>query len=132
MATELTGRCLCGNVTYRIDGEPFAQAVCHCADCQRQTGTAFSVVIGVPTPAFHVDGDTLSSFATTGDLHGTPTNRHFCSNCGSPIYSAVDAQPEVVYVKAGTLDDFTQIVPTVEVFTRSAQPWAPTFEGTAR
>jgi len=121
----MTGHCLCGNVTYRIDAEPFAQAFCYCADCQRQTGTAFSIVIGVSTDAFTVEGDSLSSIETTGEVHGTPTRRHFCSACGSPIYSAVAAQPEVVYVKAGTLDDPSWLEPNAEVFVRSAQPWAP-------
>ena len=124
MTTPLTGHCLCGNVTYRIDAEPFAQAICHCEDCQRQAGTAYSVVLGVPTAAFHVEGDSLSEFTTTGDVHGGPTHRHFCSNCGSPIYSAVDALPDAVYVKAGTLDDASWLEPQVEVFARSAQPWA--------
>src|SRR6187455_1189717 len=111
MATELTGRCLCGNCTYTISTEPFAQALCHCADCQRQTGTAFSIVIGVPTDAFEVSGDSLSTFDTTGEMHGGPTHRYFCSNCGSPIYSAVEAMPQAVFVKAGTLDDASWIEP---------------------
>ena|SRR6476661_6968833 len=125
MTTPLTGHCLCGNVTYRIDAEPFAQALCHCADCQRQTGSPFSVVVGVPTQAFSVEGDTLSSFDTTGAVHGGTTHRHFCSNCGSPIYSAVDAVPDAVFVKAGTLDDASSLAPNMEVFTRTAQPWSP-------
>jgi hypothetical protein len=39
----LTGRCLCGSVTYRLTGEPMATVVCHCNHCQRQSGAAFSV-----------------------------------------------------------------------------------------
>src|SRR4051794_40784285 len=132
MATETTGHCLCGNISYSIAGEPFAQALCHCQDCQRQTGSAFSIVIGVARDAFSVEGDTLASIDTTGEVHGTPTHRHFCSACGSPIYSVVDAQPEVVYVKAGTLDDASWLEPTAEVFTRSALPWSPRLETSAR
>ena len=132
MAKEITGRCLCGNVSYHLDSEPFAQALCHCRDCQRQGGTAFSVVIGIGRDAFHVEGATLASFDTEGEVHGTKTHRHFCSACGSPIYSVVDAQPEVVYVKAGTLDDPSWLEPNAEVFTRSAQPWSPHLEHAAR
>ena len=128
----MTGHCLCGNVKYRIDTEPFATAFCYCENCQRQTGTAFSIVIGVPKDALHVEGDSLSCFDTTGDVHGTTTHRHFCSHCGSPVYSTVDAQPDVVYVKAGTLDDASVLHPNVEVFTRSAQPWAPHLAEAAR
>jgi len=132
MAKEMTGHCLCGHVTYRLDVEPVAQAFCYCADCQRQTGTAFSVVVAVPREAFHVEGDTLSSFETRGDVHGGPTRRHFCSGCGSPIFSAVEALPDLVYIKAGTLDDPSWLEPNAEVFTRSAQPWAPHLEQAAR
>jgi hypothetical protein len=128
----MTGRCLCGNVSYTLEAEPFAQALCFCRDCQRQTGTAFSVVIGVPRSAFNVEGDTLASIDTTGEMHGTPTHRNFCSACGSPIFSVVDAQPDVVFVKAGTLDDASWLEPNVEVFTRSALPWAPHLENAAR
>jgi hypothetical protein len=132
MAKANTGHCLCGNVTYRMDAEPFAQALCFCTNCQRQTGTAFSIVIGVPRDAFTVEGDTLASIDTTGEVHGTTTRRHFCSACGSPIFSTVDAQPEVVWVKAGTLDDASWLEPNAEVFTRSAQPWSPHLANGAR
>lgn len=50
--SDITGGCLCGNVRFTIRGEPLFQAVCHCTDCQRQTGTAFSVVAAfAPTVA---------------------------------------------------------------------------------
>ena len=132
MANVMTGHCLCGSIKYRLEAEPTVQALCFCSDCQRQTGTAFSIVIGIPRDAFVVEGDTLSSIETRGELHGTPTRRHFCSACGSPIFSMVDAQPDVAWVKAGTLDDASWLEPNAEVFTRSAQPWSPHLAGGAR
>jgi hypothetical protein len=131
-ANEITGRCLCGSVTYRAEGEPVVQAVCHCTDCQHQTGTAFSVVVGVPRATLTVDGGTLASFTTTGEDHGTATQRAFCSACGSPIVSYVEAVPDMAFLKAGTLDDASWLEPAVEVWTRSAQPWSPRFEHAAR
>jgi hypothetical protein len=130
--SHLTGRCLCGGVTYSVSAEPFVQAVCHCTDCQRQTGTAFSVVVGVPLAALTVHGDTLSSFKTMGEDHGTPTERRFCSACGSPIVSVAEAAPEFAFIKAGTLDDASWLEPAIEVWTRSAQPWSPHFEHAAQ
>src|SRR5688572_472141 len=124
----ITGRCLCGSVTYSVDAEPLAQAVCHCADCQRQTGNPFSVIVAVPRAALHVEGSTISSFATTGDDHGKDTERSFCSVCGAPVFSLSDALPEMAFVKAGSLDDASWLQPTIEVWTSSAQPWAPHFE----
>jgi hypothetical protein len=128
----ITGRCLCGNVTYSADAEPVLQAACHCTDCQRQTSSPFSVIVGVPRAAFNVEGDTLASFATIGTDHGGETQRNFCSACGSPMFSIAAVAPELVFIKAGSLDDASWVEPAVEAWTSSAQPWSPRFEGAAQ
>ena len=119
----LEGHCLCGSITYVSTAEPVLTGVCHCTDCQRQTGSAGSIVVAVPTNSLEVRGDTLKTYATIGDEHGTKTNRQFCSECGSPIVSRIDAMPDLVFIKAGTLDDTSWLNPTAEFFRRSAQPW---------
>lgn len=128
----LTGRCLCGGVRYSADAEPVVQAVCHCTDCQRQTGDPFSVIVGVPRAALNVEGSTLASFATTGEDHGGETQRNFCSACGSPVFSIAAVAPELAFIKAGSLDDASWLEPAVEVWTSSAQPWSPHFERAVR
>ena len=45
---KLTGRCLCGNVTYEFEGEPESMKNCHCNTCRRVTGSAFNIGVGVP------------------------------------------------------------------------------------
>ena len=45
--SETKGSCLCGAIKYTFDSDPLFTAVCHCAACQKSTGTAFSVVVGV-------------------------------------------------------------------------------------
>ena len=127
----ITGRCLCGGVTYSTDADPVAQAACHCEDCQRQSGGPFSVIVGVPLAALDVKGETLTAFNTRGVVHGEPTERHFCNRCGAGIYSISGALPEVAFVKVGSLDDASWVAPAMEVFAGSAQPWSPRFEGIA-
>src|SRR6188472_2426016 len=97
----ITGRCLCGAVTYTVDAEPMVQAACHCTDCQRQTGNPFSVIVAVPRDAFSAEGDTIASFTTVGEDHGGDTERSFCSACGSPLFSIAAVMPEAVFLKAG-------------------------------
>ncbi len=128
----ITGRCLCGRVTYSAEADPVAQVVCHCIDCQRQTGGPFSVIVGVPRGSFTVEGGTLASFATIGEDHGGETLRSFCSACGSPVFSTTAALPELAFIKAGTLDDASWIEPALEVWTGSAQPWSLPFEHATR
>jgi hypothetical protein len=127
--SPITGRCLCGNVTFSVEGDAAVHAACHCTDCQRQTGNPFSVVVGVPRDGFSVQGSTLSSYSTIGTDHGGETERNFCSACGSPLFSLAAAMPEMVFIKAGALDDASWVQPSIEVWTSSAQPWAPHFEG---
>jgi hypothetical protein len=119
-------------VTYSVDAEPVWQGVCYCANCQRQTGTAFSVIVGVPSRALTVEGSTLASFKTPSEGYQSTTERHFCSACGSPMFSTIESMPDLAFLKAGTLDDNSRFEPTVEIWTRSAQPWAPHFENVKR
>jgi hypothetical protein len=129
---KLEGHCLCGSVTYAADAEPKFTAVCHCTDCQRQTGSAESLVIGIDDEALSVSGDALKTFVTHGDDHKSNTNRSFCGNCGSPLISRIDAMPGLVFIKAGTLDDTSWLNPTLELWTSSEQSWVPSVPGAER
>lgn len=120
--SKIKGACLCGNVTYSSAVEPVAQAICHCLDCQKQTGTAFSMVVGLAESDLEVTGSSHAIYSTIGDT-GNGVDRHFCSNCGSPIYSAPKAMPGFAFLKAGTLDDTSWLKPTTNIYCETAQPW---------
>lgn len=123
----LEGGCNCGQVRYSIAAQPVAVAQCHCSNCRRQSGSAFSVNLVVPKDAVtssgemtcYVDGDTAS---------GNPVNRKFCPKCGSPIFSELAAGPMVV-VKAGTLDDPAPFAPGISVWTSTRLPWVEVAQG---
>ena len=119
---KIEGGCLCGKVRYSAEAEPAFVGVCHCKNCQKGTGTAFAIVVAVPTPALNVQG-TLQTFIGRGHS-GKSTHRRFCPECGSPILSEADALPGVAIIKAGTLDDTSWLKPGMEIFCDSAQPWA--------
>ena len=65
-----TGRCLCGNVTYSAESDPLITAICHCSNCQHQTGSTYSLVVAVPRPSLKIDGSTLATFDTTTEATG--------------------------------------------------------------
>jgi hypothetical protein len=118
---QMTGSCLCGQVRYSAEVEPMFTAVCHCRNCQKQAGTAFTIVVAIPKTALKVTGRT-KTFNDTGGS-GNPVYRHFCPECGSPIASDVAVMPDITFIKAGTLDDTQWLAPTMELFCASAQPW---------
>ena len=110
---ELTGGCLCGQIRYTANADPAFVGVCHCTHCQKQTGTAFSVLVGIPKSAMSVQGH-VKTFHDTGDS-GQPVERNFCPECGSPIFSDVAVMPGITFIKAGTLDDTTWLDPKLHV-----------------
>jgi len=50
----MIGGCLCGGVRYEATGEPVFSLLCHCRDCQRQTGSAYNAAIRVPAVGFRI------------------------------------------------------------------------------
>jgi len=132
MTQPITGHCLCGAVTYRAEAEPLSVAICHCEDCQRQSGAAFSVNVLVDRASFQLEGATLKTFQTVGEDSGQPRERIFCAECGSPLISILAEADDMVAVKAGTLDDKSWLAPELELFTDSAQPWVHAAHGEER
>ena len=122
-AVRHEGGCLCGRIRYAFDGEPLLVAVCHCRHCQRQSGSAFSVVCAVADHAYHQVGETRI-FEDVGDS-GEKLHRHFCEACGSPIISLTKALPGLTIVKAGSLDEPERWRPTLEAYCDSGMPWLP-------
>ncbi|WP_354697671.1 GFA family protein [Paraconexibacter sp. AEG42_29] len=123
--TPFTGACLCGAVRYSVSAPPLplSTTVCNCKDCQRSSGSAFSVVVPVRTAALTVEGDALATFNTTGTDSDEVRDRKFCSTCGSQVLSVLAEAPEITWLKAGTLDDTSWVTPTMQVWGESAQPW---------
>lgn len=118
---NITGGCLCGKVRYSADAEPTFICVCHCRNCQKETGSAFAVVVGVPQPALSVQGE-LKTYMDKGDS-GKAQFRRFCPECGSTILDEAAAFPGVLFILAGTLDDPSWVKPGMQIFCDSAQSW---------
>ena len=119
---NIKGGCLCGKVRYESNAEPLMVAVCHCTHCQKQSGSAFSVNIGVPADSVTVTGESFTTYEDHGDS-GKATLRKFCNQCGSPILTDVTAAGGVYFIKAGTLDDSSWVKPGAEIWCDSRAAW---------
>ena len=116
-----TGKCLCGAVRYSFTGEPLMQAVCHCKNCQRQAGSGWSMLIALPLSAVAISGEVrtyVDHSETNNEVH-----RQFCPTCGSPVFTRVPAQPQMLFIKAGSLDDTSSFAPQIQFWTASKQDW---------
>lgn len=119
---KVTGHCLCGGVQFSYDAEPAFTAVCHCTHCQKATGGAFSVNLGIPADKVEMKGSTLTKFEDMG-TSGKPVIRMFCNRCGAAIATDAKAFPGMLFMKAGVLDDVSKVKPGLHIWTDSAQPW---------
>lgn len=119
--TGMTGGCLCGQVRYSVDGDAAMQVNCHCKNCQRQSGSAFSTIMGVAQDGLTIEGE-FKTYDDQGES-GEAVLRDFCPNCGSPLFSRVAVAPGLVFIKVGTLDDTSNFAPAMHLWSRSKQHW---------
>lgn len=119
-----SGGCLCGGVRYACSSEPIALMYCHCKDCQRCTGGPFAAVAVVRSSDVTVIQGQTRSFTVTGEAGGR-VFREFCPDCGSPLFSGLEASRKIIGVKAGSMDDSSRLKPAMHIWTDSAVRWLP-------
>ncbi|HLY44098.1 MAG TPA: GFA family protein [Stellaceae bacterium] len=132
MKLPQTGGCQCGKLRYEITEMPRLTYACHCRDCQRMTGSAFSMAVVVSDAAFRLSGAEPRPIERIADS-GRTAIRWVCPECGSWICSGPKpgtAPPDTLRrVRAGTLDDTSWPHPTLHYFARSKQAWIVLPEG---
>jgi hypothetical protein len=118
---KLSGGCACGSVHYEFDGELAMAVHCHCRDCQRSSGSGSAAVFAASRDKIKLTGKT-SAYQYKGDS-GNAVTRHFCPNCGSPLFSDVEILPDLMFVRIASLDDPSQVRPSMHIYCDSSQVW---------
>jgi len=94
---SMTGRCLCGAVSYTAEGVSTGIHACHCGMCRRWSGgPAFSALVGQVhfEASEHIGRFQSSAWAERG----------FCTRCGTHLfYHLKDADRYVI--STGTFDE---------------------------
>jgi hypothetical protein len=109
-------------VRYEIREEPKTVYACHCTECQRQSGSAFSLSLLVARDTVAITAGTPKRWRRVHES-GRVIQCIFCGECGVRLYHEPERNPAVTIVKAGTLDDTSWLYPVGHIWTRSAQPW---------
>jgi hypothetical protein len=121
MTVERQGGCACGALRYRLASEPMFVHCCHCLNCQRQTGSAFVINLLIEADRVELVRGEPQAVDVPRD-EGRPQRIHRCPDCQVAVYSEY-SRPEVLFVRAGTLDDPSTVTPDVHIYTRSKLPW---------
>lgn len=96
--------------------------MCHCPDCQRRTGSLFSVAAFFDRNAVHVMHGVAKEF--TRDLaFGKKVTFHFCPDCGSSLFWMPERMPDLIGVAVGAFADPSFPQPEQSVWTRDKHAW---------
>ncbi|MBN8481234.1 MAG: GFA family protein [Xanthomonadales bacterium] len=115
------GGCLCGDVRYRVAGEPVVARICWCSDCQRIAGNGTANAI-FAADAVSISG-AVAEYVRTADS-GNRIHHRFCARCGSHLFAHSSGRPGFLVVRLGTLDDPSSIRPRANIWTTRAPAWA--------
>lgn len=106
---------------YRLASEPLFVHCCHCLNCQRQTGSAVVINVLIEADRVELAGEQPEVVEVPrDDGSAQPISR--CPRCRVAVFSHY-GWPEILFVRAGTLDDPSVVAPDVHIYTRSKVPW---------
>ncbi|MGH7037373.1 MAG: GFA family protein, partial [Stellaceae bacterium] len=111
--------------TYEAEVDPGTVRVCHCADCQKLTGTAFRANIASLPGTFALKSGTPTIYIKTAES-GNKRAHAFCPECDAPIYAAApEPNPSTVGLRVGGIDQRARLDPPArQVWCRLALPWS--------
>ena len=114
---KFSGKCLCGQVSFKSHAEPVLILNCHCEDCRRSTGAVYGTNVMVAENQVEIHGEvsTFNHKAKSGNI----MTKRFCPNCGTLMFGNSSGRTNVVSIGAGTVDQTDIIKPVINVFVDS-------------
>ena len=103
----MKGGCLCGAVTYTIDGPLRPVVNCHCKQCRKSSGHHVAATSGA-RDKIEITGE------VTWYKSSQTARRGFCAKCGSNLFW--DGGGENISIHAGTLDGATGLQTCGHIF----------------
>jgi hypothetical protein len=110
MTNTTSGSCLCGNITYEIQGQLRPVIACHCSQCRKASGHHVAAT-RCRTENLTVSGDTLVWYKSS-DI----AERGFCRTCGSNLFWRRFGS-ENTSIFAGALDNPTDLKMVGQIYT---------------
>jgi hypothetical protein len=114
------GSCLCGEVSFEVDGEFDSFFLCHCEHCRKDTGSAHAANLFSSSARLKwLSGENL---VKTFDYKSSGHIKGFCGKCGSALPN-IQMEGALLVVPAGSLDVDVHIKPTGHIFCANRANW---------
>ena len=115
------GRCYCGAVSVDLPAPLRRPSNCHCGECRRLSGAAFTTWITAPREQAAIGNpEGLSKFDPTPNLQ-----RFFCRTCGSHVFTVDQRLPKVYGFPAGLFEGEAIEPPEQDYFLDDKAVWSP-------
>lgn len=107
-------RCTCGQLQAVCEGPPKRTSVCHCNECKRHSGSAFSWNARYDRAQVTTSGIS-TTYTRVGD-EGSRITHHFCPTCGVTVFYLNEELPDMIAVQVGAFADQNFMAPSVSVY----------------
>ena len=114
--------CSCRQLRLTCQGEPVRVSMCHCLECQRRTGSAFSVQAWYSRDQVQPAEGTAKRYARVAES-GRTVNFGFCPECGGTVFWEAEMRPDMIAVAVGTFADPGFEQPSLSGWERTRHPW---------
>jgi hypothetical protein len=121
MSTDARGGCLCGDIRYRITGEPLVTSLCHCRSCRLAAGAPAVAWVVVRRDEFSIEQGVPATYRSS-----PPVERTFCGRCGTPLTYQHDDSRGSIDIQTATLDAPDEFPPTREIWLEHKIAWMGT------
>ncbi|MBN4075566.1 MAG: aldehyde-activating protein [SAR86 cluster bacterium] len=115
------GGCLCGAVRFTAKAKPIVTRACWCHLCQKLASGNATINLAFDKNAIVITGQ-LKDYSGVAES-GNKMHRRFCPDCGVHMFSEAEERPNIIVVRAGTLDEPESVKVEALIWTSSAPSW---------
>ena len=130
---HLEGSCHCGRIRFSVhSAQPVPFMRCYCSICRKTAGSGgYAINLGADYSTLKVTGKRYLRVYQAeitkkdGSTETSTAQRHFCGQCGSPLWLYDPTWPELVHPHAGAIDTPLPAAPEhVHLMLGSRASWA--------
>jgi hypothetical protein len=126
------GGCHCGKIRFDADIDVKGVVICHCADCQTLSASAFRVTAPAAERSFKLLAGKPKLYEKKTADSGEVRVQAFCGDCGSALYSTSVRGPDRIFgIRIGVLRQRADLLPKRQIWCQSKLPWIPPMPGAA-